>query len=119
MDQPRKEPVATQSPAAPSQNQPAQPKSHAWIWILGGCFGLAILALIIMLALGWWGARKVKREMEKYTPDVQRMKENADKWDQESEEWQRKSQEFRENMPNPEDLQNQIPPGPSDLPQQQ
>jgi hypothetical protein len=105
-----------QAPATGQQPAPPQKKSHAWIWILGGCAGIVILGIIAMVALGWWGARKAKKELEKYTPNLEQMKENADKWSKEAEEWEKKSEEFRNNMPNPEDLQNQLPPPPGNIP---
>ena len=91
---------------APTVAAPPQKKSNAWIWILGGCLGIVILGIIAMVALGWWGARKAKKELEKYTPNLQEMNENADKWNKEAEEWEKKSEEFRNSMPNPEDLQD-------------
>lgn len=103
----------------PAQTQPQQPtqaaeppkKSHAWIWVLGGCLGIVILGVIAMVALGWWGARKAKKGLEKYTPNLEQMKENSDKWNKEAEEWERKSEEFRNSMPNPEDF-----PAPEQMP---
>lgn len=93
----------------PGQTPPTQKKSNAWIWILGGCLGIVILGIIAFVALGWWGARKAKRELEKYQPNLERMKENMDKFNQESQEWEKKSKEFQENLPNPEDMQSQFP----------
>jgi cytochrome c-type biogenesis protein CcmH/NrfG len=94
-------------PAVP----PAAKKSHAWIWILGGCLGIVIIGVIAMVALGWWGARKAKKELEKYTPGLEQMKENADKWSKESEEWEKKAQELQNSLPNPEDF-----PAPEEMP---
>ncbi len=91
-------------PIPPAQGPPPQKKSHAWIWILGGCLGILILAGIAMIALGWWGARKAKKELKKYQPNLEQMKENADKWNKESEEWQKKAQELQNNLPNPEEM---------------
>lgn len=103
-------PATPPPPMPPVQGPPpAQKKSNAWIWILGGCLGIVILGIIVFVALGWWGARKVKKETEKYLPNLEQMKENADKWNKEAEEWEKKSQEFRENLPNPEEMQNQFP----------
>jgi len=119
MDQPtgtqNQTPPAPAQPASPppAQTPPAQKKSNAWIWILGGCLGIAILAMIAMVALGWWGARKAKQELEKYTPDLEEMKKNADEWSKEAEEWEKKSKEFQESLPNPEDM-----PAPGDYPNQ-
>ena len=96
-------PVPPTAPAPPPQAPPLK-KSHAWIWILGGCAGIIILGIIAMVALGWWGARKAKKELEKFQPDLEQMKENADKWSKEAEGWEKKSEEFRNSMPNPEDF---------------
>ncbi|OGI26156.1 MAG: hypothetical protein A3J76_01770 [Candidatus Moranbacteria bacterium RBG_13_45_13] len=97
-------PVQGPPTGQPGQIPPAQKKSHAWIWILGGCLGIVILIGIAIVALGWWGARKAKRELEKLQPNLEEMKKNADQWSKESEEWQKKSQELQENLPNPEDM---------------
>ncbi len=102
------------APQGPGDNPPnagdlSQKKSQAWIWILGGCAGVVVLGIIAMIALGWWGARKAKRELEKIQPGLEQMKANADKWNQEAEEWEKKSREFRENFPNPEEMQDQFP----------
>jgi len=116
MDQPaEKKPEPPVEPATPPQ-QPGQAptsakKSNAWIWILGGCLGIVILGVIAAVALGWWGARKAKKELEKYTPGLEQMKANADKWNQEAEEWEKKSEEFRNSLPDPEDF-----PSPEEMP---
>jgi len=126
MDQPQTGPAATPPPASsqPPAGQPGQPAPQKMssgvkvlLWLVGGCLTLAILGVIVAVAFTWWGARKVKQGVQKYTPDMEKMKENADKLNQESEEWQKKSQEFRDNMTNPEELQNQIPANPNDIPQ--
>lgn len=106
-------PVQGPPTGQPTQIPPTQKKSHAWIWILGGCLGIIILVIIAVVALGWWGARKAKRELEKLQPNLEQMKENADKWSKESEEWQKKSQELQESLPNPEDM-----PAPGNYPSQ-
>jgi len=106
-----------QTPQQPAgQAPPAQKKSHAWIWVLGGCAGIVILGIVAFVALGWWGARKAKKELEKITPNLEQIKENADKWSKEAEEWEKKSEEFRESLPNPEEMQNQLPPPPQNSP---
>jgi len=97
-------PVQGPPPVQPGQTPPTQKKSNAWIWILGGCLGIVILGIIVFVALGWWGARKVKKEMEKYTPSAQKIQENINRMNKEAEGWEKKSQEFQENLPNPEDF---------------
>jgi len=74
------------------------------LWIQYSVVGILVLAGIVLAALGWWGAKKAKKELEKFQPNLEEMKENADKWNKESEEWEKKSKEFRENMPSPEDF---------------
>lgn len=96
---------------APAGAAPPPKKNTVWIWVLGGCLGILVLAGIAAVALGWWGARKAKRELEKYTPNLEQMKENADKWNKEAEEWEKKSEEFRNSLPNPEDF-----PAPQEMP---
>lgn len=43
-------------PAAP------QKKSKVWLWVIGGCLAIIILIGVMVLALGWWGIKKVKNE---------------------------------------------------------
>ena len=87
---------------------PASKKSNAWKWILGGCLFVVIISLIAMVALGWWGARKVKNEIKKYEPNLEEIKNNMEKMSKEGEGWQKKSEEFRNTLPNPEDFQNEV-----------
>jgi hypothetical protein len=102
--------VATPPPAQPQPSAaPVQKKSHVWLWILGGCFTILVIIMAVVVVLGWLGARKVKREMEKYQPNIEGIKDNIDKMSKEGEEWEKKSKEFRESMPNPEDLEKQLP----------
>lgn len=101
MDKPA---TVTPAPALPEKK-----KNSPWSWIIGGCVLIILIAVGSMATLGWWGARKVKKEMQKYTPSAERMKENLDRMNEEAAEWEKKSQELRETMPDPEDLQNQLP----------
>lgn len=85
--------------------QPVQKKSHAWAWVLGGCLTVVILGMIAFLALGWWGMRKVKNEIQ---PNIDNIKSDIEKMNKEGEEWEKKSKEFRESLPNPEDITNDL-----------
>lgn len=51
----------------------------------------------------------MRKEMEKYTPSAQKIQENINRMNKEAEGWEKKSQEFQENLPNPEEIQNQSP----------
>lgn len=98
--------VPPQMPQQPVQ-QPApvqseqKKKSHVWAWVLGGCLMVLILGFIAFLALGWWGVKKVKNEIQ---PGIDDIKGNIEKMSKEGEEWEKKSKEFRESLPNPEDV---------------
>lgn len=105
---------ATPPPVAPTA--PEKKKSSPWPWILGGCLLIVLVAIGSMAALGWWGARKVKKEIEKYQPSIDKTRENFDRMNREAAEWEKKSEEFRESVPNPEDFENQFPSGPEGYP---
>lgn len=97
------------SPANPSQTPaptPEKPKSHVWIWVVGGCLGLVLIILIGLAVLGWLGVREVKKEIQKYEPTIQGVQSNIDKMNQEAGEWQKKSEELRASLPNPDEMVN-------------
>lgn len=98
------------SPVQPAQNPnpvPNQPvgqtvivkKSSPWPWIVGGCLIVVLLIIASIIFAGWWGAKKVKNEIEKYEPTMEGVKNNIDKMNKEAEEWEKKSQELQKNMP--------------------
>lgn len=101
-------PVIPAQPAAPMP-APVQSKSHVWAWVLGGCFMIVIIGMIAVAVLGWWGFREAKKEINKYAPDVESVKQNIDKMSKEGEAWEKKSQELRESLPNPEDFSKEMP----------
>ncbi len=100
-----------------TQNQPpVQPggqavpagKSNTWLWVIGGCLAILILAGVVVMALGWWGVRKVKNEIDKSQPKLEELQKGAEEWSKNAEEWQRQAEEmqrqaeeFQENMPAP------------------
>jgi hypothetical protein len=105
IQQPPIQPVATQ----PMQTTPApEKKSSPWPWIVGGCLLIVIIIMAAIFGLGWWGARKLKTEIEK-SQTIENVKNNVDKMGKESEEWQKKSEEMRNSLPNPEDLNSKTP----------
>ncbi len=94
-----------QNPQQPMPAQPAQKKSQAWAWVLGGCLTVVVLGMIAFLALGWWGMRKVKNEIQ---PNIDNIKSDIEKMNKEGEEWEKKSKEFMESIPDPEDITNDL-----------
>jgi len=101
------------SPVPPSPSPtppPTQNKSHMWVWILGGCFGIVIITLIAVALLGWWGMRTAKKEIERYSPDMESIKENIERMNKEGEEWEKRSQELRESLPDSGDFSKEFPP---------
>jgi hypothetical protein len=51
---------AYQAPAA-GQAVPGKKKLGPWVWILGGCFGLIVIAGVIAISAGFFVANKVKQ----------------------------------------------------------
>lgn len=91
-------------PAGPIPAAPVQKKSYTWAWVLGGCFAFMIIIMVIVLIIGWLGIRKVKKEIDN-NQTIEDVKSGLDKMNRESEEWQKKSEELRNNLPDPEGLQ--------------
>jgi Tfp pilus assembly protein PilO len=89
-------------------SRPAEKKSSPWPWVIGGCLLVVIIIAAIVVGLGWWGARKVKQEMQNYQPNVEGIKESIDEMNKEAEEWQKKSEDFRNSVPDPEELQKEM-----------
>lgn len=92
--------IAQQAPAAPAK------KSNVWIWILVGCLTVSIVTILAIVALGWWGARKIKKEINKAQPKLEEWQKNAEQWQKQSEELQRKAQDLQDSLPqSPVELQ--------------
>ncbi|PJA87192.1 MAG: hypothetical protein CO141_00650 [Candidatus Moranbacteria bacterium CG_4_9_14_3_um_filter_42_9] len=99
------------TPQPPQEPAPAATpkKSYVWAWLLGSCLGIAILGFIALGALGWWGARKIKNEIQKKGPNIEQLKENVEKINREGAEWEKKSKELRESLPSQEDFPSELP----------
>lgn len=111
---PANQPLASTPPVTPVQSSasapiPVQNKSHVWAWVLGGCFMVVIIGIVAVVVLGWWGIRTAKKEIEKYGPDVESVRQNIDRMNKQGEEWEKKSREFQESLPNPEDFSKDFP----------
>jgi hypothetical protein len=109
INNPPQQPVQTPIPnPAPTPNPvPNQPvaqtvivKKSPWPWIVGGCLLIVILVIGAFVFLGWWGARKVKDEMNKYQPTMDNVKNSVDEMNKQAEDWQKKSQDLQKNVPN-------------------
>ncbi|MCX6765936.1 MAG: hypothetical protein NT136_03180 [Candidatus Moranbacteria bacterium] len=100
-------------PQPPVQQPPAAPakKSKVWLWILGGCLAIVVITLIVIGALGWWGVKKVKKEIDKAQPKLEQFKEGTEEWQGQSEQWKKDAEEFQKEM---EKLQKQVPSSPGE-----
>lgn len=98
-----------QQPAGQAPQQAPAKKSNVWIWILAGCLIIVILTGLVIAGLGWWGVRKVKKEIDKAQPKLEEWSKNADEWQKQSEELQKKAQELQKNLPQtPDDLDGDV-----------
>jgi len=89
---------------AQNQTQPVvtpapQKKSYVWLWVIGGCLMIIILIFGAILAVGWWGAKKIKKGIEENQPRIEQ-------WQKEAEEMQKNAEKFQEEM---NKIQNNIP----------
>jgi Tfp pilus assembly protein PilO len=104
--QAQNQPPAT--PGAPAPQQAPAKKSNVWLWVIGGCLGILVLIGLAVMALGWWGVRKVKKEikenqprLEEFQKGAQEWSKNAEEWQKQAEEMQKQAEEFQKNMPVP------------------
>jgi uncharacterized protein HemX len=94
--QPSQSPAQPPQPASSGTPGPQKSGSKIWLWIIGGCLAIVIIAGLIMGGLAWWGARKVKKAI----------KENQPKWEEMQKGAQDAQQELQKQM---ENVQKQIP----------
>lgn len=105
------EPQPVQAPPVQAPVAPAPPqKNNPWPWIVGGCLIIFIIILLVIFLLGWLGIREAKKQINKYEPTIEDVKENIDKLNEEGEEWQKKSAEFRDALPDADALPQNIQP---------
>lgn len=95
----------SQQPPQPSQ-QPAKKGLPAWAWILGGCLMVCIFFMIAVVAIGWWGAKKIKNEYDKQVPGMQKMIEDAQR---EQQEWEEMSNELQKGIADMEQTMPAMP----------
>ena len=103
-------PVAAPPTPAPPTSAPTAPapsKGSPWPWIMGGCLICVILIIGAVLFAGWWGYRTVKKDIQDSSA-TDGIKNNIDNMNKEGEAWQKKSEDLRNNMPDPEELSNQM-----------
>ncbi len=95
----------------PNQNVIEQPKKKKspWLWIIGGCLGVCLLIFITLVILGWMAARKIKNEINEFSPQVDQFKESVEKVGNIQEQAEAMSQEFQNNLSELEKSQTQIP----------
>lgn len=99
-EQPASSPMPQSAPAPIQTTVPAGKKSApVWVWILGGCLVICLLIVIGVMALGYWGVKKVKKEIREYEPQMEEIQESVEKLNGEAQELQKKTQEVREGMP--------------------
>jgi uncharacterized protein HemX len=102
MEQPIQQPnnpATPPQPQPPVQPQPAQGTSKGlkiFLWILGGCLALVLIIGIVIAGLVWWGAKKVKNELEKTQPQVEQWGKEMQK---QADEMQKQAEQMQKNLP--------------------
>lgn len=99
--QPQQSPQVPPPPAG--QQPPPKNPSKVWLWIIGGCLAIVIIAGLIMGGLAWWGAKKFKKTIQENQPKLEEMQKGAEEWQKEMEKAQ---EEWESEM---EKMQNQTP----------
>ena len=100
-------PVEPQQPApAPQQTAGQQPQKNGnkvWLWIIGGCLTVVIIAGLIMGGLAWWGAKRIKKAVKEAQPQWEEMQKGAEQWQKDmekaQEEWQKETEKMQNEMP--------------------
>lgn len=90
----------------PIGQQPQKSSSKVWLWVLGGCLTVIIIAGIIMGGLAWWGAKKVKKAIQENQPKWEEVQKGAQEMQKQSEDWEKASKELQEQM---EKAQKELP----------
>jgi len=94
-------------PPAPAGGAAPKKSSKVWLWIIGGCLAILLIAGLIIGGLIWWGARKAKKAFnENLKPQLEEMQENAEQWESQSDDWQKAAEEWQKEM---EKAQEQMP----------
>ncbi len=97
----------TQSaPVSEATTPETKKKTSPWVWIIGGCLLIVAFFMLAMGALGWWGYRMAKKELQKQNPQIEEFKKQIDKAAKESDEWDKKSKELRDAMLQNTDMQD-------------
>ncbi len=96
MDQQIEPPVQPQQ--APVGQIGPQKKSKVWLWIIGGCLAIVVIAGLVIGGLAWWGAKKLKKTIKENQPKWEEMQKGAQEMQEQSEDWEKAAKEFQEQM---------------------
>jgi uncharacterized protein HemX len=104
----------SQPPVEPAQQasagqQPQKSGSKVWLWILGGCLTIVIIAGLVIGGLVWWGAKKVKKAIQENQPKLEEMQKNAKDLQNNAEQVKKGSDQLQQQM---ENAQRQLPNAP-------
>lgn len=107
MEQPIQQPNNPIPPVQPQQPQPqyqpqpqpAQKTSSGlkiFLWILGGCLVFFLIIMVVIAALGWWGIRTAKNELEKSQPQIEQWSKDMQK---QAEDMQKQTEQLQKSLP--------------------
>lgn len=107
MEQTQQQPPV-QQPALAGGTAPKK-SSKVWLWIIGGCLAILLIAGLVIGGLIWWGARKAKKAFESNVkPQLEEMQKNTEQWQEKSEDWQKAADDWQKEM---EKAQKEMPSG--------
>lgn len=107
MEQTQQQPSVQQP--APTGSAAPKKSSKVWLWIIGGCLAVLLIAGLVIGGLVWWGARKAKKAYESNVkPQLEEMQKNAEQWQDKSENWQKAADDWQKEM---EKAQKELPSG--------
>ncbi len=90
---------SVQQPPAPAGGAAPKKSSKVWLWIIGGCLAILLIAGLVIGGLIWWGARKAKKAYESnIKPQLEEMQKETEQWEAQSDDWQKAAEEWQEEM---------------------
>ena len=98
-----------QTPLSHNTVEQPQKKKSPWLWIIGGCLGICLLIFVTLAILGWMAARKIKNEINEFSPQVDQFKESVEKVGNIQEQAEVISEEIQKNISELEKSQTQAP----------
>ncbi len=77
-----------EKPSPEETGATAQSNNKLLFWILGGCLALLVIGGLILAGIAYWSYKKVKKEAERYQPQIEQYQEQMEQLRQETQPYQ-------------------------------